>query len=141
MKKLKTILLIDDSPATNLFNRKLIVSMDLCDHVEVKENGKEALDYIKQEGIFFKKPTVYPLPDMIIVDIDMPVMNGFEFVQKYNSLDLKFKSPEGVIISMLTQNYSSNKYEISKDKLGVHDFIVKPLDKEGIIDLWDKFIY
>jgi len=141
MKKLKTILLIDDSKSTNLFNERLIKSMDLCEHVEVKENGKDALDYIMQEGEFSGKSVGFPKPDLIIVDIEMPVMGGFEFVQKYHSIDPKFKSPEGVIISMLTQNYSADKYKTSKDKLGVHDFIVKPLDDEGIMDLWDKFVY
>jgi len=141
MKKLKTILLIDDSESTNLYNHKVLTSMKLCEHVEVKLNGQDALDYITQVGKYQNESSSFPRPDMILVDIEMPVMNGFDFVSKYHALDQKYKTPDGVIISMLTENYSSESYAKSKDKLGVHDFIVKPLDAEGVEDLWDKFVY
>ena len=76
MKKINCILLVDDNPADNYYNRYIINELDVCNYIQIVVNGLEALEYLRkttdqhQEGSF-------PRPDIIFLDINMPCMNGF----------------------------------------------------------------
>lgn len=139
MRKLNCILLIDDSDATNQYNKEMLEMMNLATHIEIKENGKDALDYIMSNNSNVKENVTYPHPELILLDIDMPIMNGFEFLEEHNKLDAKYKSEAGVIIAMLTQNFSIDTYHKSKDEFKVKDFINKPLDVDDLDSIWDEF--
>jgi len=77
MKKLNSFLLIDDSKSANVFNDKMIRKINCVEKIYIAENGKEALD-ILEAGI---------LPEIIFLDINMPVMNGWEFLAEYQKFD------------------------------------------------------
>ncbi len=141
MKVLETILLVDDSMSTNLLNKELLLSMDLAKHIEMASNGKEALDYIRSEGEYKDAQEKYPKPDLILLDINMPLMNGLEFLEEYDKIDAKYRGKEGVVISMLTQKFDPKEYDQTRDKLGAKDYLVKPLNKEDLLEMWDKFMY
>jgi CheY-like chemotaxis protein len=94
MKKEKSFLLIDDSKATNFFNRKIIEKVECVEEVFIAEKGKQALTYI-QSGV---------IPELIFLDINMPVMNGWEFISEYTKLDKKYK---GSIIVLYAYPYVS----------------------------------
>src|ERR1700712_1618420 len=98
MKKLNTVLLVDDDRITNFINQRLIEKLNITQNVTALLNGKEAIDYIKTTNLEKKQ-----LPDLILLDINMPVMDGFEFVNSFRALLYEKK----VIIVMLTT--SSNE--------------------------------
>lgn len=72
MSKVNSIMLVDDSKATNFFNKTIIGKLNICDSIDVCEDGKEALQFIKENGT----------PDLIFLDINMPLMNGWEFMDE-----------------------------------------------------------
>jgi len=66
------ILLIDDDAPTNFFNQYILKKHTINCEIVVKTNGLEALEYLETEA----------LPDLILLDINMPIMNGFEFLDQ-----------------------------------------------------------
>ncbi|HXU27597.1 MAG TPA: response regulator [Bacteroidia bacterium] len=81
-KKLNCILLIEDNEFTNIFNQKLIKNLDVAEQVYVTESGKEGLDFLLNKGKFKTNGVSHPSPDVIFLDINMPGMNGWEFIEE-----------------------------------------------------------
>lgn len=118
MKKFKVVL-IDDDATTNFLNKRLIEKNKDTEVVQVFKNGKEAIEGISTES------------DIIFLDINMPVMNGFEFIEKYKeSLDNENRR----IVVMLS---SSEQVDDKKrtDKLGITKYLEKPLTQDKLENL------
>ncbi|MCK5860806.1 MAG: response regulator, partial [Abyssibacter sp.] len=94
--KLNEILLVDDNEADNFLHRVVLERAGVAKAVTEKLNGQEALDYLTTADVDGR----YPQPELICLDINMPIMNGWEFIEAYEQLDPKFQS--GVVIMMLT---------------------------------------
>ena len=140
MRKEINVLLIDDSRATNNRNESLLKSMNLFSGINKYSNPNEALDFIKNEtdGTDNK-----PLLDLIFLDISMPEMDAFAFLDKYSRLDSAAESyffPKIVIVSdHLLENRNldhTNKYKT----VGVVDHIKKPLDKEDVLSILEEHL-
>lgn len=129
MKKLDHVLLVDDDSITNFLNENLLKEMKLAEEINVANDGAEALDFIKahwDRGISFKKK-------LILLDINMPVMDGFEFLEHFDQMKIN----DGVKIVLLTT--SSNNKDIEKaKKYNVYDYILKPLNDEKLMTLVTK---
>lgn len=95
LKPIRCILLVDDDPDDIFLHQIVIDDSGLCEHVRVAENGVQALDYLTSTD----RPD-YIRPDVILLDINMPVMNGFEFLDRYHLLPDVLKS--GLVLLMLT---------------------------------------
>ena len=129
--KLKHLLLVDDDPTTNFFNRHLIGKMGLFDQIHEAANGQLALDKIAE------MKAAGEAPDMILLDINMPIMNGFEFLDNYSELDDKIKSP--VVVCMLTTSLATEDLERSKEYAILDDYIDKPLYEAKMRELILKY--
>ncbi|WP_299212202.1 response regulator [uncultured Aquimarina sp.] len=81
MKTITRILLVDDSEATLFFNKTILSKTGYADEILVAKNGLEALEIIKS-GV---------VPEIIFLDINMPVMNGWEFLSEFQKLENTFK--------------------------------------------------
>ncbi|MCS7215419.1 MAG: response regulator [Thermodesulfovibrio sp.] len=112
----KTVLIVDDS-ATMLLSIKTILEMHRF-KVEQASNGKQALDKVKA-GL---------KPDLIITDINMPEMDGLEFIKNVRPI-LKFTP-----ILVLTTESEASKREQAK-KLGATGWIVKPVSGQDLINV------
>lgn len=133
MKKLNCILLVDDYEADNYYNDFILKDVAVSKHVKIALNGVEALEYLRKAG---ENDQMFPRPDLIFLDINMPRMNGFEFLEEYQKLDETFKS--SIIIIMLTTSLNpDDKIKASRIK-EVKDYINKPLSTEMIFDLIAK---
>jgi len=124
MKKVKSILLVDDDETTNFINELMISDMGITDELLQANNGKEAIDLL-EERIKLDKM----LPDLILLDINMPVMDGFDFLDAYQHL--QFHKKPSVIIVMLTTSLNPSDVERAK-QAEITDYINKPLTEEKI---------
>jgi CheY-like chemotaxis protein len=131
MKKVNCILLVDDNEADNLFHSRTLRKADACNHVEVASNGQEALDYLQKCG-----DEAHPRPDLIFLDINMPGMNGFEFLEEYANLDPKLKSK--AIVFMLTSSLMPEDSERAMKTGMVSDFLNKPLTIKTVHEILDR---
>ena len=122
MEKFNCILLVDDDATTNFLNESLIEEMKISHQVLVAYNGKEGLELLDN---YFRVHGTYP--ELILLDINMPVMDGFEFLEAYQQLNRE--QTAAVKIIMLTT--SSSQVDIQRiKKLGVSHFLSKPLTEE-----------
>jgi len=122
MKRIKSILLVDDDSINNFINEKLIKRLNVTDEVKIVLNGEEALNLLQEIIDSGQK-----CPELILLDINMPVMDGFEFLEAYKTLD--FPDKKSVVIVMLTT--STNPLDIKKlNDSGVFGYVNKPLTDE-----------
>lgn len=120
MKQIKSILLIDDSKPINFYNQKIINTSKEVNSVSIAENGLDALDFLKKNQF----------PNIIFLDINMPKMNGFEFLDKYSDINPKLRK-NTIIVILSTTNMEKDKIRAEQTGL-VYDFIEKPLSREDL---------
>lgn len=120
MKRLKSVLLVDDDETTNFLNRFFLKQLDDDLPVNIASNGKEAIDFLEHE--------IAPeeLPCLLILDTNMPIMNGWEFLDTYGqSFETDFK--KNVAIVMLTALDTKETTEMALANPNVSDTAQKPL--------------
>lgn len=138
MKKIKCILLVDDDYTTNFLNEELITDLEIAEQVHIAYNGQEALDYINLQGQYkgADKKT-HARPNLIFLDINMPLMDGFEFLEHYNKLP-KSKKADIVIVFLTTSDSQKDKLHAISNNL-IYDFIEKPLRKNELLKMYDDY--
>ena len=124
------VLLVDDDEINNFISIKLIKKALLNTEIKACLNGKFALDQLSE----LQKKQPENLPDYILLDINMPIMNGWEFLDEYKRLNI---DPEGNCkIYIISSSVFSNDINKSKSYPLVKDFISKPLNIEKIKELF-----
>jgi CheY-like chemotaxis protein len=127
------ILLVDDDETTNFIHQSLLEDLGVRDKILVSNNGREALDAIQQEQA---KDTHNPM--LILLDLNMPVMNGFEFLEAYQQSEEALK--QSVAIVILTTSLNPRDIHRVKD-MGVADYLNKPLSGEKLKEVLEKHLY
>ncbi|WP_298505115.1 response regulator [uncultured Maribacter sp.] len=122
---LKSILLIDDDESSNFLNTIFINKLDLDIDVHATLNGQEGLDFIMNNGDF-EGDDVLSTPCMIMLDINMPLMNGWQFMEKYEELVPK-SLKEQIFIVLVTISDSIEDKRKAKENPYINEFIQKPL--------------
>lgn len=130
MNKISCILLVDDDQINNFINQRLIEDLIITEELNLVNNGLEAVDYLKGSCQNSNK-----CPELILLDINMPVMDGFEFLYEFKSLD--FPNKEKVKIVMLTTSTSQKDLEKLEDHQ-IAGYINKPLTEEKMMELFNK---
>ncbi len=124
-KPIQCILLIDDDPDDNFLHQIIIDDSDLCDSVRVAETGLDALRYLRDTG----HPD-YIRPDLILTDVHLPGMNGFEFLKQYYLLDEDLKSRLAVVI--LTTSLDPRDTQQAAMLPQVNGYYTKPLTTDSL---------
>jgi CheY-like chemotaxis protein len=136
MPKFKNILLVDDDEITNYINADLIRSLDITDNITFAVNGKEALEYLKKAH-GQPAPINFIIPDLIFLDINMPVMNGFEFLENYYYLVTGKKTTS--IVTMLTTSLIKEEVARALNMVNlVKGYIEKPLTRELVLEIYNS---
>jgi response regulator RpfG family c-di-GMP phosphodiesterase len=131
-KKAPCIMLIDDNADDNFFHERVIRKSNLAEKIIVKELAQDALDYLVRS-----KKADEPYPDLIFLDINMPRMNGWEFLEAYAALKKHYES--NVVIVILTTSENPDDYRKAMDQEIAIEFCNKPLTKEILANLIDKY--
>lgn len=120
----KVVIVDDDSVV--LFLHQVLIDRSILPSAEGSfKNGKEALDYISGNG-------VHKSPYLILLDINMPVMNGWDFLEAIQEKDFK----ENIFVAMVTSSINSNDVEHARKYPQVIDYLEKPLRKEACEKLY-----
>jgi CheY-like chemotaxis protein len=126
MAAISCTLLVDDDETTNFLNQALLRRMAVTDTVLVAGNGQEALDLLRTHCATLPSPTC---PALILLDMKMPRMNGFEFLQAYSQRPAT-DNPT-VIIIMLTTSLNPQDVE-QMQGLPIAGYLTKPLTRDKI---------
>jgi len=122
MKKFKCVLLVDDDEPTNFLNKLTLKKYGCAEKIISVFDGQQALDYLDTctDGDF---------PDLILLDINMPLMNGWEFLDEYQQLQFNHKAP---VVIMLTTSVNPDDEEKSKKYNTIAGFLHKPLKADEL---------
>jgi CheY-like chemotaxis protein len=121
------ILLIDDDNITNFLNKKIIMNSGLASSIEAFDSGNEAIRYIHDifDGMLSK-----PVPELILLDIMMPVMDGFDVLDELEKLPAATK--ENMRVIMLSSSLDKRDRDRAMTYSMVTDFLSKPLTIKNI---------
>ena len=120
----KNVLLVDDDQIFNLLNKKTLQHMGIANEIHIAKNGKEALDLIND---YYRGARI--MPEIILLDLNMPVMDGFSFIEAFHKLNVPNKDNTLIIIVSSSQNEADIK---RAEELGVHNYLSKPLSEEDL---------
>jgi CheY-like chemotaxis protein len=122
--QLNCILLIDDDEPTNFLNKMTLEQAGCTRHIRIARSGQEALDYLQCCG--GERTDEYPRPDLIFLDINMPAMDGWEFLEHYRLLPADRKAD--IILIMLTTSLNPDDEIRTRTIPEVAGFENKPLN-------------
>ena len=122
MNKLRSVLLVDDFDADNFMHTMLLEELDCTEHIDVALNGREALNYLQRPDVI--------RPELILLDINMPVMNGWEFLQEYKKLDESLRAD--AVMMMVTTSLNPDDQSRAGQCGAIKCFVSKPLSDEDM---------
>lgn len=125
MNYFNSILLVDDDEAINFYHKIMLEEWAVTDKVHTCQHGAQALDYLQEKGQFCTER-----PSLILLDVNMPVMNGFEFLAEYAKLPPSQKASK--VIVMLTTSLHNTDVEKAEMYSDLSGYFNKPLTFEQL---------
>lgn len=129
------ILLVEDSDADIKIALRAFAKVKLKNNIYVVHDGQEALDFIYHKAQY-EDTEKYPVPDLILLDINMPKLNGFEVLKAIKN-DLNYSY---IPVIMLTS--SQNEKDIATSyRFGAASYIPKPVCYDNFVEIVDGFTF
>lgn len=119
MKKID-LAVIDDDEMYVLALKKLLESVELTDRTVYFENGSVALNYFDQ---WIHQSSL--LPELILLDLNMPVTNGWQFIKEFKKL--KMRIDKKITIYMISSTVNENEIKRAREVEEITDFVCKPV--------------
>lgn len=129
-KSFNSTMLIDDDTVNNFVTKRLLEKFIITNGIFMVPNGEEALKFIVNYD-----PDFNTCPELIFLDIEMPVMDGYSFLESFE--ELSFLNKEKVNIVMLTNTSDPVAMERCRS-MGAKFFITKPLTEDKVVDLLEQ---
>ena len=128
MQKLKLILLIDDNDGDNEFHTIVVERADITERLECIPSSRKALEYLTK-SLAEQDNSQCPTPDLVFLDINMPAMNGFEFLDRLRNVADPFERKKIMKIFMLTGSLNPDDYKLATEKYSdlIKGFRIKPM--------------
>lgn len=126
MKTINTICIIDDDPIFRFGTKKLMEKVQASLNFLIYKNGKEAF-----EDIIYKLKSNTNIPDVILLDLNMPIMDGWQFLDEFATI----ANTERIPIYIVSSSVDSRDIEKAKNYEIVNDYIIKPFSLSVIQDL------
>jgi CheY-like chemotaxis protein len=124
--------LIDDDEIFQFIMKNTIAEISPDIKIKFFSDGEKGMDFLKQN-----LGAATNLPDIILLDVNMPFMDGWEFLKEYKSLQTKIK--KDINIYLLTSSNNPNDIAMAKEISELSGYLVKPISKEGIKNLISHF--
>ena len=131
MNRIKTLTLIDDDDVFVFLTKKIIQQTNLVDLIKVFGNGLDAINFLNEN-----KDNVEELPEIILLDLSMPIMNGWQFLDEYVKLNPKIGKE--ITIYVCSSSISPDDIAQAKAINAVTDYIIKPITKDKLVDMIKK---
>ena len=128
MERIDTLLLVDDAKIFQYLTQKIIETTNLVNKIKIFSNGFEAIAFL---STYSDKPEL--LPDIILLDLNMPIMDGWQFLEEY--VRIKPNIAKQITIYILTSSIDPADIKKSEEISEVSDFIIKPITKDKFINL------
>lgn len=128
MKKIDTFCIIDDDDIYQFTTSLLLKKTDLVNKIIVFSNGLKAINFLKDE--MGNKENI---PDILFLDVNMPVMDGWEFLEEY--LLIKSMLPKTVVIYMVSSSVDERDVLKAKSISALSGYLVKPISSQNIMDV------
>lgn len=125
MEKFEHIIIVDDDIISNIANEKIVRESGLCENVKVTLNGGHAVCFLTQKF----EENLYGAKILILLDLEMPIMDGFEFLQFYDRCN--FLNKENVQVIVMADSPTFDKIERFRS-LGAIGYVNKPLSYESL---------
>ncbi len=129
MEKLNTVLIVDDDFINNFLTARVLKKLNIADNIKIMMNGHEGMVYLRENCQYDNAR----YPELIFLDINMPVMDGFDFIRAFECLPMANKSE---IIILTTSGNAGDIQKISE--LGEYKLVNKPLTREKLLDCLAK---
>ncbi len=123
-------MLIDDNEIDNLINQKMIEAANICDRIFVHTGAKSAIEFLKNMEKLAIATKEGFLPEIIFLDIDMPLMDGFQFLDEFEKLSENTREHCKVI--MLTSSLNPMDMQKAKKNKLITKYLNKPLSQENL---------
>ncbi len=124
MSNYKTCLLIDDNYIDNFVTRRILESGNFAEQVIVSQSATDAINSLRSGTV---------KPEVIFLDIRMPVMGGFEFLQEYDKLEIEGK--QAIKIFMLSSSLDPTDLKKSINNKYITQFVHKPLTQKTLDEI------
>ncbi|HDZ05281.1 hypothetical protein LCGC14_0069220 [marine sediment metagenome] len=125
MKKVQLCCIIDDDPIFVYGTKRIIKEVDFAESILVYPNGQEALD-----GLMKMCTAKEPLPDVIFLDLNMPILNGWEFLDEFKNC--QSQRSKSITIYIISSSVDPRDLERVKDYNQVDTYILKPITPDDL---------
>jgi len=126
----KAIWVIDDDAIYQIIISKIIERSKMFSSITSFKNGKEALDTL-HNAVNNTQKNIQILPDIILLDINMPVMDGWEFMEKMSLIKSKFK--KGITVYIVSSSIAVEDKNKSKTYIDILGYLSKPITVNDLI--------
>lgn len=123
MRPINLVVLIDDDEIENFIKRKLIEKTNLVNQIKDFSSGKDAINFLIANSMY---PDL--LPEIILLDLNMPVMDGFQFLEEYLKLEPKLSKKTNIYV--VSSSISPIDHEKINNISEVSDFLIKPITEK-----------
>ena len=132
MKKINTVCIVDDDDVYQFTVKYEIERTDLVGEIKSFSDGEQAIHFLKQAA---HSPAL--LPDILFLDINMPIMDGWDFLEEFAQLNPSLDKK--VIIYMVSSSINQKDVDRAKKINEVTDYIIKPINREKLTSLFNQY--
>lgn len=133
--KIDSVCIIDDDLIYQFLAKEEITYTNLVHKVMFFDDGEQALDYITRT---LDNNLTALLPDVIFLDINMPVMDGWEFLEAY--LPLKPRIGKTITIYVVSSSIDMRDWDRARNISAVSDYIIKPVSSNRLVSIFTELL-